>query len=554
MNKRYLCVAILLLFFILMTSFSIYNKSPTADESWYIGVGRYVLETKNFDIATFYMGNPPLPFYINSIPLFFYKFEKSLFQEYTTDYVVIFEKLVYSKNYPLEDILFPARFMIILTSALLGFFVYRFAKELYGIKVGFFALILFIFSPNIIAHSGLATTDLTATFAIFISTYFFWKFLNNPTKKSLAIAGITFGLAQISKFTAIYLIPIFIFFAILFKFKEKKLKLWSSLTVIFLIGFVIIWASYLFEFAPLGARVGEYHKEINNKISNLQLRNIAHYIVENIPIPAVTYFNGLFHTINHSRYGHSTFLMGEYNNWGWPHYFIVAFLIKTPIPTILFLLLSIIFFKEIRHEKILNEIFLVTPILVVFTVFSLSHVQVGLRHILPIYPFIFVFVSKLANLKFKEGIKDTIFKFITVVLILWYIASSLLIFPHYFAYFNEFIGGPDNGYKYLVDSNLDWGQDLSGLRDYLKKNKIEKVKLSYLGNQFLLDYYNISYEPLLCGEQNGLIAISATNLMMPRLDLKNPQTGTKTCHSWLLNYKPIDKIGYSIFIYNITNY
>jgi hypothetical protein len=135
------------------------------------------------------------------------------------------------------------------------------------------------------------------------------------------------------------------------------------------------------------------------------------------------------------------------------------------------------------------------------------------------------------------------------------------------AYFNEFVGGPKNGHKYLLSSNLDMGQNLKGLHSYLKNKDIGTIKLSYHGT-FDPSYYNISYEllPMLlfipwvpgstpykpptdyienCTKQYGIIAISASSLHSSWMI-------NRSCFDWLHNYEPIERIGYTIFVYNIT--
>ena len=131
------------------------------------------------------------------------------------------------------------------------------------------------------------------------------------------------------------------------------------------------------------------------------------------------------------------------------------------------------------------------------------------------------------------------------VLAILYISASVFIWPSPIAYFNEIVGGPDNGYNYLVDSNLDWGQDLKGLKTYMEENEIEKIKLSYFGRD-LPERYKIEYENLDCNYTKGIMAVSASHIQ--GIGLEN-----KECYSWLKNYEPIEKIGYSIFIYNIPN-
>jgi len=169
---------------------------------------------------------------------------------------------------------------------------------------------------------------------------------------------------------------------------------------------------------------------------------------------------------------------------------------------------------------------------------------------LPMYPFLFVFMGKAVSLK---TLKPKITKVVLVLLGLWYIFSSLSIYPHYLAYFNELVGGPNNGYKYLVDSNLDWGQDLPGLQEYLAKNKIDNISLHYFGtaDPKYYGFSDVTRVPygFISGRINksttGMIAISATALqgVFDRYEHR---------YDWLKNnYKPIAKIGYSIFVYNI---
>jgi len=129
-------------------------------------------------------------------------------------------------------------------------------------------------------------------------------------------------------------------------------------------------------------------------------------------------------------------------------------------------------------------------------------------------------------------------------LTIWYMMSSLLIAPHYLSYFNELAGGSHNGNKYLLDSNLDWGQDLKGLSLYIKEKKIENLKVFYWGNDSCA-YRKIKCQRKTCNPEPGLFAVSVNHLM--GLTKRSQQ-----CLKWLLKHNPIDKIGYSIFIYNIS--
>jgi hypothetical protein len=191
----------------------------------------------------------------------------------------------------------------------------------------------------------------------------------------------------------------------------------------------------------------------------------------------------------------------------------------------------------------MNETFIILPAIIYFVPFIFTNLNIGLRHILPIYPFIFVFVSKLANYKLNIGKKD-IFKFLIIALCIWYALESAFIYPHYLAYFNQVAGGPDNGHDFLLDSNIDWGQDLKGLKGWMDENNVETINLHYMGNDNL-EYRNISSKSLRCYPPEGITAASVNIVRGLLFD-------DRTCKSWLREYEPFEKIGYSIFIYNIT--
>src|SRR5262249_4468416 len=148
-------------------------------------------------------------------------------------------------------------------------------------------------------------------------------------------------------------------------------------------------------------------------------------------------------------------------------YFPVAFLVKTPIPTLI-LLIATFALWIFRRRKRLNETFLLVPVVVYFCLAVWAGINIGLRHLLPIYPFIFVLLgSTVAELWNR---KNRLARSGLLLLSAWYLWSAISIYPNYLAYFNEFAGGPDNGHKILLDSNLDWGQDLKGLKRWMDQN------------------------------------------------------------------------------------
>ncbi len=558
-NKIHWFAAAFLFLIVFQCISSISVKNATYDEVVFIVAGDTYLKTGD---TSWDQEVPPLIEYFIGIPLLFKNPNLLDKSDLRTS--------LYKPNINADKIIFWARIPIVLLSVLLGFYVFVWGKELYGSVGGLFALFLYAFNPNILAHSRLATTDIGVTFFMFIAIYYFWKFINQPTKKSMITSGTTLGLALLCKFTAVLLLPIFFLLtlaAILYKEEAnisffphinflsnkeflKKTYLFSlALLLIFSVSLLILNIGYGFQGSFKSIDEYSQQDKINEHMVRLSKINSKAYkvvdFIDEIPLPfPSSYVKGFGLHIVKQEAGFPAFLMGNYSDTGWWYYFIISFLIKNPIPLLIFISTSFVIW--IKKERFFDDYFLLVPIFIVFFYFSfLNKVDAGIRHILPVFPFIFVFMGKIVTIKWERGIILLLFGFC-----LWYVFSAIAIYPHYLAYFNELADGPDNGYTYLVDSNLDWGQDLKGLKVYMDEHNIDEIKLSYSGTADP-SYYNITHEKLSyffwnlsCTPTTGIIAISVNNLQ--GVHFKN-----KTCFAWLKEFEPIDKIGYSIFIYEI---
>jgi len=555
-NKTNVIAAALLLLFFLLALFSMIQKSPVVDESAHLPAGYSYLKTFDYRMNP---EHPPLIKVIAAFPLLFLDPKIELEGElWDGDFEWGFGKEFLLEDNDTDRILFWARLPMILLGVLLGFFIFLWAKELYGRKAGLFALLLYSFSPTFLAHTRWANTDVGGTCFIVIALFFLWKYFERPGTKALIIAGITLGLAQLAKFSSFYLFPLYLILVFIFlfynKIKDKKriVKSFLNVILIFFIGYLVIVIGYPGD--PLlddNSKINFVKEMLPGK--NPYVEGTAYYSIKYLPMPK-TYLVGLVKVMQHSKTGHPSFLMGEFSQKGRLEYFPIVFLVKTPVPTIILILLSLLFFSRIRHKKLFNEIYLAVPALFFFLAFMMSNLNIGHRHIVPVYPFIFIFVSKIVNLDFKQIIKNNLFSLSIIILVIWYVFSSLLIFPHYLTYFNEIAGGPGNGYRILSDSNIDWGQDLKGLDAYMKKNNIKNITLSYWGIDIPenrgMEY--VKYRKIIkdrasgvCEPGYGLLAVSVNHLV-GTLEFES------RCFDWLNDYKPIKKIGHSIFIYNVT--
>jgi hypothetical protein len=212
----------------------------------------------------------------------------------------------------------------------------------------------------------------------------------------------------------------------------------------------------------------------------------------------------------------------------------------------------------VRHGKRLGRkeaIFLLVPVAILFAAAMQGRINIGLRHILPVYPFLFVAASRVATFRFKE---PRLTALILGIPLLATAVSSLHVAPHQLAYFNEAVGGPGNGYLYLSDSNIDWGQDLKGVKAYMDREGVPMIYLSYFGNtppgaygiryQYVPSFGHLERppeEPLPAGSPREILAISVNSLQAVQFEDKN-------LYRWLYSRKPLEKIGYSIYVYDLT--
>jgi hypothetical protein len=269
------------------------------------------------------------------------------------------------------------------------------------------------------------------------------------------------------------------------------------------------------------------------------------------------WLDGFQDFLTHAQGGHPAFLLGEYSYQGWWNYFLVTFLIKTPIGSLTLIAASLVFYRAGSPLRSREMLFLLLPPALIFVATTQANVNIGLRHILAVYPFLFLFASRLATIQFR---RRWLTRFLVGAPLFLTAVSSLRIAPHQLAYFNEIVGGPDEGYRYLSDSNLDWGQDLRGVKTYMDKEKLPIIYLSYFGTA-PPSYYGIRYQyvpgtwPLewpppgdkvLNTAPRKILAISVYNLQ----DVSNAYN---PLFRWLWVRRPIAKIGYSIFVYDLTD-
>ncbi len=561
-------VAVLLLSFLIGGLYYAATNSITSDEKTHMAVGYMNLRFHDY---RFNIEHPPLVKQLAALPLLFLKlnFPFDVYSVSVPDDIVKIQNLfLFKLGNNLDFMLFLSRIPNLLIALILGFFIYLYSRRLNGTFAGLISLSLFVFSPIFLAHSSLVTMDTTITCFYFAAIYFLMRYFETEKEGFLIGVALFTGLSFMSKFSGLLLIPVIyllIFMRSLYPVQEPKkitLKKWIVNLVIFL-PFLLFAASYKKSFRLILPALAIYaisylfynKKTLFSKInfvgrSLLFIMVVAFVMVildytdySWFPFHSATkaYFKGFAYFEGHAQYGQESYLLGASSKaTGWWYYFPLAILFKEPFITSIFLFLGVIGLC-IKREKILTKAVLVIPAFVyLFIAMFINNLNIGIRHILPVYPFLFVMAGYSVSIIRNSRAVKYLLSLLVIILAVDVLSS----YPAHLSYFNRLIGGYKDGYKYLGDSNIAWGQDWKRLKGYVEKHNIATIgadgAFSY---DKVCDYYRIPYRYLTKDEElrprEGYYVIETTAFPAKRI-------------KWLDKIKPVEWVGGSLLIYNIT--
>ena len=411
--------------------------------------------------------------------------------------------------------------ILTLLTALVVFFGTR---EMFGTGAAFIALTLVTFDPNLLAHGALITTDVALACFMFLSVYMFYRFVKSPSALRLIVAGASVGLVLAVKHTGLLVLPILFLLTLceIFGPNRRALKLFGSLALIMLIGWVVLWSTYRFRYdaRPNGLQLNPplaAYVEGLKPYEAWPIRTAARFHL----LPE-SYLYGLVDVKLTANY-YTSYVLGKvyaHNVW---FYFPVAFLIKSTIGVLaLFLLtLGVMAMRRMNHWR--EILFLLIPVIFYLIVALTVGMNIGVRHILVVYVFLYVLIGGAAWVLIAKSRK---WVYVIGVLLLVHATSSLLAFPNYIPYANELWGGPSQTHKYLTDSNSDWGQQLKSVKQYLDQRGVKECWFLYFAEGVAEpSYYGIPCKPLptistlwlntaidVPTSINGPVLISASNL------------------------------------------
>jgi len=411
--------------------------------------------------------------------------------------------------------------------ALLAFAVWLWGKRLLGATGAVLAVFIALCDPNVLAHAGLATTDIACAAGTVLALYSGLRWLEHPTAETSIAFGLALGLAIASRFSAIAFVGASLvswylargLVANRWRLATEPTVRATSRTLVTVLGCCafLIWAAYRFA-------VGRTH-------------------ANGMLVPAPAFLLGVSRFLLHGESGHPSFLLGRPGNHGWWYYFPIAVLVKVPVPILALAAVGAV--TTVRRMRAYVNWVSATPILAALAMLAVSltvKVDLGVRLVLPLLPMLAIVAAQGAReLWFRGGSAGAIG---AAALVLWTGIIPIHSYPDYLAYFNPLAG--DSPERVLVDSNLDWGQDFYRLRDTIVARKIQdSVRVAYFGTADVTAAGVPRARALGLHERaTGWIAASETYLAGEWVG---------NAYAWLLDYPSVARIGPSMRLWHIPD-
>jgi len=415
---------------------------------------------------------------------------------------------------------------------LLCWVTYASARWIYGASAAVFSVFLLTMTPSILAHAGLATTDMALTATFLLATFTGWQWLEDPSMRRTLIFGASVGLAVLSKFSTLAFFPSMVAITLVAWLISERPRL-SSLAsragarvlpalAATLVAALVVWAGYRFSF--------------------------GHARQFSFRVPAPEFFNGIRQVQDHNREGHLTYLLGASNTVGWPYFYVVALGVKTPLPVLGLGIAGLILLCSKRRfgTRGLMPASMVVGILIYASFFS--QIRIGTRHVMPVFA-AFAIAGGCASVWWLRHLTTRrLVQVAIAVLLVWTPATSLAAHPDYLAYFNAIASSKPE--DFLVDSDLDWSQDIKRLAARLKEVGATEVTFDQYAPGDLQKLFGFPrmYPLDIRGPRVGWNAISITR-MKYGLFGSDRYVYDRGTHFWPEQVQPIERVGSGLLLY-----
>ena len=513
--------------------------------------------------------HPPLLKFLATLPLrkMTFKMPPLLDRPYRVQEVVGGREFVFQND--ANAILFRVRMAASLLTFLLAILVFEAARKMFGTGAGLVALGLIAFDPTLLGHSALVTTDAGQACFMLWAIYAFYRYMKHPTAWRLVGVGLIVGLALATKHSAVLLFPMLLLLgAAEFLWRKKSsgeeaqvssskfvVRLALAFLTICVLSVVVLWAWYGFRFAaregglPLNPSMAAQLQRVPSAFQADVLGTFARWHL----LPE-SYLYGFAHVLFESKAFHSFLLGTTYLHPVW-FYFPIAMVVKSTLTFLILLGVMIWAVATGRFTRRREILYMVIPASVYMVFAMAGGMNIGVRHVLPIYIFLSIAIAGAAWTLIQQ---DRRWLYAVVALLIFQAASVLHAFPAYVSYANEAFGGPANVHKYLSDSSSDWGQQMKSVKRYLDERGIKDCWFAYFGEGVAeYSYYGIPCKPLITADS---LYFDSPHDMPPSIDgvvlmsagvLSGFEFGPGALNPYeqFKPLKPKDSIDYGVFVY-----
>ena len=501
---------------------AISRKSITNDEIVHIPAGYYHLVAGDFQLNN---EHPPLIKMWAALSLLFVqpneppapKTVDENFMERTWGYHGRFWQANHAR---FQSVTFWPRVMMIPITLALGALIFIFGRRLFGATAALISVGLYVLEPTVLAHGRIVHTDVPATFVYLLFFFVLYQYMEAPGIKRAFLLGLACAVALLTKFSMLVIVPVlgtYLLARLFVNWRQSKQRAQVllhggliSAVILFLVN-----AAYYFQHPALEASDVRWVQMQSPALLNFVTTSIR--VLSKI-IPTY-YLFGVYNIELHNTSGHATSLLGQYGDRGWWYYFPVAFALKTTIPFLLLAVTALAWSAwrlTTKHEgkRDTRFVFIVGPIAIYLAIALTSHINIGIRHFLPVYPFLFIaggaLLANLLQHRRRVGVA------LLIVLFGWTSFEALRTFPDYTPYMNQLASGHPHWY-YLADSNVEWGDDVGALASYLKARGETRVRAARMAGWSTLRQYDVEYVDLISPTPGSVpetryVAIGASEL------------------------------------------
>ncbi len=632
-NAQQIALALLMIFFVVSLKLTI-DDSVTFDETAHISAAYSYVSERDYRLNP---EHPPLLKVLAGLPLLALNLNFDTSEDFWTKTGVDYpgeygqwsagRHLLYEAGNDTDKIVFWSRLPLVLVATAFGWLLFVWARQLAGALGGLLALTLYVLSPNILGHGHYVTTDVGIAAIIGSAFFFFIRYLKKPSWPNALWAGVFLGLAQTTKFSAIMLYPIFGILALLYPLfvrrADKITKHPACPSIItqylrsfcmFAVSLVVVW----FVYAPFTVNMPPQVLDTlavskitdTTKTRDAVFRSFILKANQNsFTRPLAMYAQGLIQVFHRVEGGNGAYFFGVVSSDANPLYFPTVFLIKETLPHLTLMIIAAIIALAIVVKRAASSLkkglkqtaqqllvylvyhptqYILLAFITLYAYISITgNLTIGYRHLFPIVPLLYLLtavtlaraIRRFNRNKCRCGRSLAVAVGILLTLL---VVDVVRAYPHYLSYFNQSVGGPENGYRYVTDSNADWGQDLKRLKKWIKRYNarcsgegakiIHRDCLSATGSyepsnyrpvpidKIRVDYFGGDNPELRLGDiyvrwwdskrpiEPGWYAVSV-NYRQGSIH-SNEKTDTDS-YRWLLNYRPFAQVGTSILIYHI---